>query len=205
MELGRRPEAEDVSSLNATRRSWFRRESISLGDVVLQLFIVVFGILLALAIDDWKKSRETAQNVADAMKSVSTELAANQAAMRAQHEHLQTLTAALAKIQADTPARPCNEYEGWNGAGIPVLLDAAYETAIATQAFAHMDFERAQAVAEAYGRQKMYIEAHGKLLDLLMRSQPLPVGFCRGIVDELGKFSGTVDDAYARALGATGH
>ncbi len=203
MELRDRRESEVARA--AIRRAWFRRESISLGDVALQLFVVVLGILLALAIDDWKKARETAQNVADAMKAVNTELAANRAAMRAQHEHLQGLTAALTKVQADAPVKPCNEYEGWNGAGIPVLLDAAYETAIATQAFAHMDFDRAQVVAEAYGRQKMYIEAHGKLLDLLMRGQPMPVGFCGGIVQELGNFAATVDAAYTRALGATRH
>lgn len=203
MELGHRPESEDVRI--ATRRTWFRRESISLGDVVLQLFVVVLGILLALAIDDWKKARETTQSVADAMKAVSTELAANQAEMRTQHEHLQGLTAALTKVPADAPVTPCNEYEGWNGAGIPVLLDAAYDTAIATQAFAHMDFDRAETVAAAYGRQRMYIVAHGKLLDLLMRGQPTPVGFCRGIVEELGNFVATVDAAYTRALVAAGH
>jgi len=204
VELGR-DGAADPAAGAAPRRSMFRREAISVAELGVQTFAVVLGILRALAIDDWKKARETAQNVADAMKSVSTELAANQSEMHAQYEHLRGLTAALTKLPADAPAKPCNEYEGWNGAGIPVLLDAAYDTAIATQAFAHMDFHNAQAVAEAYGRQRMYIVAHGKLLDLLMRGQPMPVGFCRGIVEELGNFAGTVDSAYARALGATGH
>lgn len=68
MELGQRPESEDVRV--AARRTWFRRESISLGDVVLQLFVVVLGILLALAIDDWKKSRETAQHASAAPPAI---------------------------------------------------------------------------------------------------------------------------------------
>ena len=41
------------------RWRWLRREAIDLGDVVVQIFAVVVGILLALLINDWVTQRSS--------------------------------------------------------------------------------------------------------------------------------------------------
>jgi hypothetical protein len=41
--------------------------------------------------------------------------------------------------------------------------------------------------------------------DVALHGEPLPADFRRGIVDELGRFSGTVDIAYTSALTAARH
>jgi hypothetical protein len=46
-------------------------------------------------------------------------------------------------------------YQGWSGTANPLLLDAAYQTAIMTQALAHTELSHAQAIAQAYGEQRM--------------------------------------------------
>jgi hypothetical protein len=53
---------------------------------------------------------------------------------------------------AATAHKPCNEYDNWNGIGVPVLLDAAWQTTTATQVFAHTDFSREQTIPEAYAK-----------------------------------------------------
>ena len=54
------------------RKSLFRREAISLAEIGVPTFSVVLGILLALAIDDWSKVRETRESVAAAMSARET-------------------------------------------------------------------------------------------------------------------------------------
>lgn len=187
----------------SVRRSWFHRESISLGEIAVQTFAVVLGILLALGIDGWKKDRETHQNVADAMRAVNVEIAANRKDLQRQRDHLigeQSALAADAKAHNDGAKRACYENTGWSGMGGPLLLDAAYQTAIATQAFSHLEFSRSQAIAASYGMQKSYLDYHGRIVDLVLRGTPSSEDFCAGLIGELANLAGTVDQAYAKAL-----
>ena len=203
MELGR-DGAGDSASVAAPRRSMFRREAISIAELGVQTFAVLLGILLALAIDGWRKDRETRESVAAAMSAVHAELEANDHEITQTDERLHKLVDAL-KIDEKTAAtaqKPCNEYDNWNGIGVPVLLDAAWQTTIATQVFAHTDFARAQTIAEAYGRQHLYIDQRSRVVDLLLRAEPLPVGFCRGVVEELAALNDNAEAAYAKAIAA---
>jgi hypothetical protein len=187
----------------SVRRSWFHRESISLGEIAVQTFAVVLGILLALGIDGWKKDRETHQNVADAMRAVNVEIAANRKDLQRQRDHLigeQSALAADAKAHNDGAKRACYENTGWSGMGGPLLLDAAYQTAIATQAFSHLEFSRSQAIAASYGMQKSYLDYHGRIVDLVLRGTPSSEDFCAGLIGELANLAGTVDQTYAKAL-----
>ncbi|HEY6985742.1 MAG TPA: hypothetical protein VH375_06655 [Rhodanobacteraceae bacterium] len=204
MELGRDGDREPLAGTAPARRSLFRREAVSIAELGVQTFAVVLGILLALAIDGWRKDRETGQGVATAMSAIHAELAANAAQISATHDRLHALLDALAadeKVTAEV--KPCNEYEHWNGIGLPVLLDAAYQTTIATQALAHTDFSRAQVIAKAYGLQQMYLDERGKVIDVLMRLQPMPAGFCRGVVEELTGLNDSTESAYTHAIEAT--
>jgi hypothetical protein len=201
VELGRDSDQDSAGAVPA-RRSLFRREAVSIAELCVQTFAVVLGILLALAIDGWRKERDTHEGVAAAMSAVRAELEANRSQLEQTHARLHSLVDALGadeKAGAGT-AKPCNEYENWNGIGVPVLLDAAYQTTIATQVFAHTDFTRAQTIAEAYGLQRIYLDERARVVDLLLRAQPLPVGFCRGIVDELAHLNDNAETAYAKAI-----
>ncbi|HEV7489949.1 MAG TPA: hypothetical protein VGO25_04030 [Rhodanobacteraceae bacterium] len=102
------------------RRSWFRRESVSIAELGVQTFAVVLGILLALAIDDWRKERETRESTAAAMSAIRAELETNSGQVAETHE----------------------------------------------------------------------------------RAQPLPIGFCRGVVDELAHLNDNAEAAYAKAIKA---
>jgi len=142
------------------RRRWrfLRYEAISLGDVVLQIFSVVVGILLALFINNWSLARQERATVSTAMAAIRAELAANRLALRAHSAQMFDMakrTAASAK-NADQPPRRCYEWDEWRGIGGLNLVDAAYQAAIATQALAHMPFEQASRVAQAYGWQRYF-------------------------------------------------
>jgi hypothetical protein len=183
-------------------RSWFRREAISIAELAVHTFAVVLGMLLALAIDEQKKEHETAATIADAMAAVHTELESNRSQLRRHQEHLVSMVGLLRAEKTDGE-HSCSEYEGWSGTGGLLLLDAAYQTAIATQAFSHMEFARAQAVATAYGAQRLSLDHLGKVLDLVLRGQQISAGGCANLISELANMETEVDAIYGKALEAS--
>lgn len=184
------------------RWRWFKREAIDLGDVVVQIFAVVIGILLALFINDWVTQRQQQANVNEAMRSIRAELAANRIELR---KHAAFMFD-MAKRMQDSPKnkdqspRPCYRWDQWNGIGGLNLVDAAYETAIATQAMANMPFAEAQHVAQVYGWQHYLEKGLDFQIGLLMQSHPLD--FCVGMVEEIGRDDLGLDKAYAPLIGA---
>lgn len=184
------------------RFRWLRRGAIDLGDVVVQILAVVVGILLALFINDWGTERQQRRTVDEAMHAVHAELAANRAALLNNAEWLHKMAAHLesATENRNQAPRPCYGWPQWGGTGIVNLVDAAYQTAIATQALSYMPFEQAQRVAQAYGYQHSYQQIFN-----LIRSQfggaPHTAAECVLLVKSLGHEEQLLDTAYSPLIG----
>jgi hypothetical protein len=183
-------------------RSWFRREAISIAELAVHTFAVVLGIMLALALDEQKKEHETAAAVANAMGAVHTELESNRTRLRTHHQHLVAM-ADLLRAEKTESVQSCADYKGWQGTHNPLLLDAAYQTAIATQAFSHVEFSRAQSVAAAYGLQRLSLEYLDKIVDFVLRGQKMSATGCAGLISEQANIEMEVDAVYAIALKAS--
>jgi hypothetical protein len=184
------------------RFRWLRRGAIDLGDVVVQIFAVVIGILLALFIDNRVTERQQQNTVEEATRAIHAELAANRAALRKNAERLHGMATRLLEDAADNrnqAPRPCYEWPRWGGTGAVNLVDAAYQTAIATRALSHMPFEQAQRIAQAYGYQHFYQQAFS-----LFRSQFLKPAAATMCVVELKNFGHNeqlLDSAYTPLIG----
>ena len=183
------------------RFRWLRRGAIDLGDVVVQIIAVVIGILLALLINNWATDRQQQNAVDVAVRAIHAELAANRAALRKNAERLNRMAAQLrsATENRNLAPRPCYEWPQWEGTGAVNLVDAAYQTAIATQALSHMPFEQAQRIARAYGYQHFYQQAFS-----LFRSMFITPAAASQCVAELESFSRNerlLDMAYTPLIG----
>jgi type II secretory pathway pseudopilin PulG len=193
----------DDTPAPAPRRRFrsLRRGAIDLGDVVVQIFAVVIGILLALFIDNWGTERQQQNAVDVAVRAIHAELAANRAGLRKNAERLNRMATNLesATENRNQAPRPCYEWPQWEGTGAVNLVDAAYQTAIATQALSHMPFEQAQRIAQAYGYQHFYQQAFS-----LFRSMFLTPASASQCVAELESFSRNerlLDTAYTPLIG----
>jgi hypothetical protein len=185
------------------RFRWLRRGAIDLGDVVVQILAVVVGILLALFINNWVTEREQQSTVNEAKRAIRAELAANRAALRNNAERLQKMATDLrsAAENRNQAPRPCYAWPQWGGTGILNLVDAAYQTAIATQALSHMPFEQAQRVAQAYGYQHSYQEAFGVLRSRFLADASHTADECAFELENLGHNEQLLDTAYTPLLG----
>lgn len=184
------------------RFRWLKREAIDLGDVAVQVFAVVIGILLALFINNWVTQRQQQATVDEAMRAMRAELAANRVNVRAYAAHMFAAAKAMQESPANRnqPPRPCYELTGWDGVGGLAPLDAAYQTSIATQALANMPFPQAHLVAEIYGRQRYILKGIDLDVSLLMGS-PKSMSFCVGAVAEVGKNVLQLDAMYGKLIG----
>ena len=188
----------------AARRRWFHRESISLAEIAIQTFSVVLGVLLALAIGEWSRDREERKQVEAALKAMRAEIEANRAEVAGGLKHIAETDAAMAeKEKADPSAgpRPCNQTPGFSGIAYPLLLDSAYQTAIATQTLAHMDFNQAQQVAHVYAKQREFQKYADFTESYLLPERPMPLEACRYILNrEERSMLEKLDSAFAGFL-----
>lgn len=170
--------------------------------MAVQVFSVVLGVLLALWIGDWAKERETAGQVAMAVKALRSEIAANRTEVTRVIADVTGKDAEMAKAEtAAGPEMPCNAYPSWSGIGSPLLLDAAYQTAIATQVLAHMDFPAAQRIAVVYAKQREFIGYLASLTGFLNQAHPTALSACRHMIGTEEKTNlERLDSAYAEFL-----
>lgn len=148
--------------------------------MVVQIFAVVVGISLALLINDWVTQRQQQKNVDEATRAIRAELAANRAAL---HQSAAALIAMAKTMQRsptnqNQPARWCFQWGGWRGTNAANLTDAAYQTAIATQALSNMPFKQAQRIAQVYGHQHIAQNDFDLTQNRILLAGPQPLDVC---------------------------
>jgi hypothetical protein len=182
------------------RRPWFRREPIDLGELAVETIAVLLGVLIALAIDGWHENRQDARVVGSADAAVRGEIAANRRAVAAHARRLEAMAARMDAAPATPAARPCMGYPGWAGAEPPLLLDTAYEVAVATGAMAKMPYVQASAIGGTYGAQRYVQGTYDKIGAMLLGERPVGRSQCIGIVREMARASTQLGARYDALL-----
>ena len=182
--------------------SWFRRETISLADIAVQILSVVVGILLALIINGWNTAREQRAAVDEAMHAIRAELGVNRITLRNHARQMFDMATRMRESPANRnqPPRPCFEWDQWHGFGGLNLTDAAYQTSIATLAMAHMPFQQAQVVSQTYGWQR-YSQKGVDLNATMLLEHSQSLALCAAWVEEIGQDDLRLDAHYARLIG----
>jgi len=185
------------------RLRWLRREAISLGDFVVQIFAVVLGILLALFINNRGTEHQQQSAVHDAMHSIRAELVANRAALHKSVAYLYRRAARMLEAPGNQnqPPRPCYLWEQWGGTGAVNLTDAAYQTAIATQALSHMPFKQAQQVAQVYGKQRIARKSFWLIRTNILIAGPHSLSLCASAIRSFAANERNLAGAYVPLIG----
>ena len=154
----------------ATRLPW--------GMLLAEAFFTVAAILLALAADDWRQRREERELARVALGNFVRELRANRAelaSVAAYHDTLHAAFGAAAARTASTRLASMREvHPGFRGVAPAMLLQSAWETAVATGALRHLDYRAVHALASVYAWQRKLERLNDQMLATVL--SPAVVG-----------------------------
>ena len=137
-----------------------------LAPLLLEASMVVFAVLVALAVDEWREERQLAEQVSLARSAIETEVSSNRRELEVSlptvqklHDDVRRMAAAL---RADT-----GRVEWDVDARIPDFSDAAWETARSTGVMARMDYDWILRTARIYESQSVATQAQNGLFATL--------------------------------------
>lgn len=195
--------ATDVPQPARKRRRWLRRNAIDVGDVAVQVFSVVVGILLALLINEWAMRRQQQATVDDAMRAIRAELAANRVALRNDAAAMYAVAGEMmaSAKNRNLPPRSCFLWGEFSLPGL-TITDAAYQAAVSTQAFMHMPFAQTQQIAEIYASQHNSEGARSTITNNMLIAGPQPLEVCVAGILNLGQIDAGISARYTHLIGA---
>jgi len=122
---------------------------------LVESFFVVGSILLALAVDSWAENRDFAELADQSLGIFEQEILRNRAALEEVSPFHAGIRDLLGQMQSNAQARPelKNVMEGIE---TPVLLNTAWETALATGALTHIDVQIVSALSLTYSIQERF-------------------------------------------------
>jgi hypothetical protein len=142
--------------------------------VLVESVLVVGSILLALTMDNWAEDRENEELAQRSLINFEREVAQNLARLEDVtpfHAGLRSVLANLDESGLDGTSTTFRDVlEGFQPA---ILLSTAWETAVASGALSHMEFDIVSALSLTYGVQERLARlTDAGLSDLLMRGAP---------------------------------
>jgi hypothetical protein len=152
----------------------------ALPKLLMESVLIVFSVLLALGVDEWRETRQTRQRVDQALESFLREVERNRQAVQGigpYHERLRQHFLQLSRTRVRTVREL--HMEGFQGLGTLTLEDAAWRTATATGALAQMDYKTASLLSRIYTLQEETVSRHKSIFNLLqpagLTEQALPI------------------------------
>ena len=121
--------------------------------VLAEVAMIVFAVLVALAVEEWRDERQMNDFADRARASVEAELAANLAELEDTGPGLIRVDSALAAV---LEARDVTMLDGGIDVQLPNLSDAAWEVARGSQAAPYFDFDWVLRTARAYEVLEVY-------------------------------------------------
>lgn len=131
----------------------------SIKDFLIHIGIVTLGILIALGLEQVVEAHHRAHLAQEAVDGFRRELTSDTADLK---EVLASNPAVRQKIAdwiADLASASPHEMDKYPGVHLDILSDAAWDTAMATQALGELPYERAHLYALAYDSLRLFIDA----------------------------------------------
>lgn len=132
------------------KRDWILR---ALAESVL----ITFSILLALAVENWAEQQRNQELAMQSLSIFEREIRQNLARVEDVAPYHQGLRSVVAEMAGD-PGRAVEVRSVLEGLEPPVLLNTAWETAVAVGSLTHMDFDIVQALSLTYSIQGQFQE-----------------------------------------------
>lgn len=137
------------------------RKPAWLAEVIVQSIAVTVSILLALWVDQWKQRRAARDLATESMSNFVTEIQRNEARVDDILPYHEGIKSMLQREETLHSIRTQAEFQsaiGIDGLRPPSLLQTAWQTAVATGALTHLDYETVAALSLTYTLQDRFRE-----------------------------------------------
>jgi hypothetical protein len=140
--------------------------------LALEALMVVFAVLVALGVEEWREQRQMADFAERVRSAVLAEVDANLEELRATRQGLRTRSQVLGEVMAESDLSPL---EGNLTLRLPEFSSAAWSAAQVSQVAPHLDYEWMIAVSRAYESYAIYSRISERVIDamsLVMGGEP---------------------------------
>lgn len=137
------------------------RKPAWLAEVIVQSIAVTVSILLALWVDQWKQRRAARDLATESMSNFAKEIRQNEARLDDVLPYHEGLRSMLQQVESSHSVHTQAEFQsaiGIDGLRPPSLLQTAWQTAVATGALTHLDYETVAALSLTYTLQDRFRE-----------------------------------------------
>jgi len=126
--------------------------------------MVVFAVIVALGVDEWREDRSNADLADRALAGVVAEVRSNRDELLSSQESNQELLTTVRNAAADTvlPDDFSVNYE------YSLISSSAWETAQVTRATQYMTLDQVQQLARLYGLQGLFQRSQDQVMDMIM-------------------------------------
>lgn len=138
-----------------------RRIPAWLSQLLVESSMIVLSILLALWVNAWQERKANERLATQSLVNFLKEIQQNQARLDdavPYHEGLNTALKQMIESNAVRSQTDLFQMVGLGGVRTPFLLDTAWQTALATGALTHMDYETVSALSLTYTLQARFRE-----------------------------------------------
>ena len=137
--------------MTGTTKSRLRKK---IPEIILEAVSIIFAVLLALAVNEWREDRQNTKLAERAQQGVLKEIASNHTELVANRADnvtmLDSLNAGLARIKLEAGGRLSVEFS------LSLLSSSAWKAAQATLAIHFLSFEWVERISKLYGLQELY-------------------------------------------------
>jgi hypothetical protein len=171
----------------------------SLGLFFLEVFLIVLGVVLGLAANEWRVASRQRRDAEDLLEQIASEIRRNQTQIQeivAYHEAVaETLRALLLKADRE-PGFSISYVEMHEamprGFVVPLMATDAWQLARTTGAVRHMDRQIALTLARLYAAQAFYQKKLDRIGDNLYIARNMDPEAVRGLVLALGALANDI-------------
>jgi len=149
--------------------------------LITECLLIVFSVLLALGIDEWREGRQTEHRIEQALGSFAREIERNRHTVQKVSPYHVRLRQRLLEI-AQTPQPNLSDLqrmEGFQGFRGIELETSSWSTATATGALADMDYETASLLSRIYTMQGDFAARQKSIFEVLqpaaLTEETLPI------------------------------
>lgn len=135
-----------------------------LPELILEAGMVVFAVVVALGVDEWRESRQNAELADRALAGIAAEIESNRQELAKSSEANQAVLAQVREAARDStlPDTFDVNFE------YSLISSSAWETAQVTRATQFIPLDRVQTLAKVYGLQTLYQASQDKVMDFIL-------------------------------------